>query len=200
MKRFLLLIVLFPLFTWSAYTQHFSLGIKGGITRYSLNPAQSIPSYGLASAGATNYGLLVQYKFNNTFGVQVEPSYINKNFKLSKENWYSSAGFNFFAFPILGKVYLGKRFSFNVGPEVTFLSNAGPDKDYFLFKNKLNIGLDAGASFIIGKRFYLGARYNMDLLPECKGIIYSDKAGSDVFLTDFKFKGWVFDLGFLIIK
>jgi len=118
------------------------------------------------------------------FGVQAEIS-VSEKFSFQPELLYSGQGsevnLNYLNMPLIGKYYLTKEFSIEVGPQIGFLLSKNNDTDV---KDSFR-ELDFGANFGIGYKFEsglnFGARYNLGLSDINNINGFSDKNRNGVF-------------------
>jgi len=197
MKRLTLLCLSIFIFKFS-YTQHISFGLKNGITYYKMRSTEELPAtVTFNKAVGLDAGFLINASFKKKLGIQIEPSFVGKSFQYKFRNNSGNNSFYYINCPILLKLFPTKPVSILLGPELAYMAVHDAN---FKFRSNLDLGIDAGLSFLMGKRIYLAIKYNVGLLPFSKAYTYENTNGNDVLLSKFYLQGWIFDFGVYILN
>ncbi|MDY4043058.1 MAG: porin family protein [Marinifilaceae bacterium] len=118
-------------------------------------------------------GVFADVRFNRYIGAQIEALYSRQGTR-HKENgtkWYFK--YDYVNIPILAKVYIFKRFSFDLGPQFGFLINdkvkwkttplKGTDERYSDIMKNFDFSLALGFSYDFKFGLVASARYNIGL-------------------------------------
>lgn len=199
MNKLNLLLLVLGLFTFTSYSQEFTLGARGGFNNYNIGDINS--RGGSIQAGkpdevfsptkelGTQFGAFLDVEFGKLF---IRPeinfeSFKNKyDFPLKEAKWNSSKvnipillGYKIFD-PV--SVYAGPSFNFYGdttldGVQVTSYSDGGPDLE------KTNVGIAFGAMLRIG-RFGIDLRYEAISQETQEELLDIDNGGFGVNLAD----------------
>jgi len=125
------------------------------------------------------FGGLIDFAVSEKFHIQPELLYTMEG------NGETDADLNFLRIPVLGKIYVDKGLSFQVGPEFAFVAGGGEIKRYL---KSMDIALGFGAGYELPSGLFFDARYNMGLTD-----LNDFPAGSGV--EDFKVTQNSFNIG-----
>lgn len=157
-----------------------NLGLKAGLNAayfHHTNISDFPNSTEYRSAVFFHVGLLSQQSFNDNWGLQTELIYNQKGASIADvRSGFSETKvrlrLNYLSLPIMA-TYQAGRFQIEAGPEVSYLlsanlrtdaPNSNPGMVESLYEEKdFNLGLNAGISFLVGRRFLPGVRYHYGL-------------------------------------
>lgn len=168
MKKVVLLTVVAVLGFVKMNAQEIKFGAKAGLNFAFINGDNS-----------GNYDPTTDYHF----GILAEIP-ISEKFSFQPELLYSGQGsetnLKYLNIPLMGKYYLTKGFSLEVGPKVGFLLSAkkGNQNKICLF-NKVDFGVNFGLGYKFDNGLNFGARYNLGLsnINDANGIVDKNKNG-----------------------
>ncbi|WP_166962086.1 porin family protein [Yeosuana marina] len=176
MKKLILVISIVLLSVKISAQENFRFGIKGGVNFSSLNNI-NYNGYKKIKTGI-NFGLLAEISLNDKFSIQPEILYSTQGVKTDLNlnaiaypgpgpiyQPYTEKGkyiFNYIQIPILAKVYLIKKLSFEIGPSFNFLTKSEQKSKSQTYRN---IGKDfefsgtLGFSYEISKKLFVSYRF-----------------------------------------
>lgn len=135
------------------------LGVKGGlnlsdVVLNNLNNPDLEPAYQIKAG--IHAGLFAVAEGENDFGLAVELLYSNKGV-----NALNRINLHYVTVPILLRYHLNERWIGEAGPEIGYLVTANSKYGNLnnTWDNKLDVGLDAGLQYQLGK-IYFGLRFN----------------------------------------
>ncbi|HEX9980718.1 MAG TPA: porin family protein [Flavobacterium sp.] len=154
-----------------------SFGVKGGVNFASIS-GDDIESPD--SRTSFHVGGLVEFPLASIFSLQVEAMYSGKGFEydnvLGDDGDHAELQLDYIDVPVLAKIYAFKGFSFEVGPQFSFLineefdyepnSNGGDielDDSEFEADNKFDFGVAGGVSFQTDMGLFASGRYTYGL-------------------------------------
>lgn len=158
MKKLLLFtaMAVFGLINMNA--QDFHLGAKVGINFsdiYGDNTGATDPITSII-----NFGVMGEMSFSEKFSFQPEIMYSIQGYSVNDD----LVSLNYLNVPLMGKYYVAKGFSLEVGPQIGFLLSAKDEsvnvKDNF---KTLDFGVNVGLGYKLNNGLNFGARYNMGL-------------------------------------
>jgi len=181
MKRVILLSLIIFIASYAVIGQQFSIGIKPNFliinAKYIENPnvfnihVDSRPSFG--------FGFTLRKSFIDQLAIQLEPTFIEKGYNL---DWgggnYDAYKNDYISFPTLLIVTPFKNFNLELGPELSYLVSSKINFSYGLTRNntskdihRFEASLVFGLSYSFFKRFDLGIRYGLGIIPYAKGLV-----------------------------
>ena len=170
MKKVVLITVLTVLGLTEVHAQKINFGAKAGLNIASIT-----------GDNTDNLDPITDFHF----GIQAEIS-ISEKFSFQPELLYSGQGskvhLNYLNIPLMGKYYVSKGFSLEMGPQLGFLLSAKNDdtdaKDAF---KSLDFGVNFGIGYKLDNGLNFSARYNLGLsdINDING--FSDKNRNGVF-------------------
>ncbi|TLX72995.1 PorT family protein [Labilibacter sediminis] len=193
MKRliFLTFLVLLFIFNTNVSAQEFKFGLVGGfnITKARLTnlpeDGRHIEEY--SPMVSYNFNGYIGYKSGGLIGISVEPGFIQKGgghkFYLDNGEENVRIQLNYLQLPVLVDFYVGKNLSLFVGPEFSYLLNAGTNDDLVdisvFYDKDFELSGVVGVSYNVHKNFDIGSRYSRGFSYTSK-ITFSDEAGNIV--------------------
>lgn len=185
MKKFVILSMLFTLYTFSLKAQ-IKVGIKGGFNLSNFY-ANQITDKNFKDGG--HFGLFLETSRNSFLGFRPELLYSMKGAEYHYGAYTSQANLGYLDMPFLLELNVVKIFNLQFGPQVSYLLHVNYSYIYQennhtvirrVIKDAINYspgdaGIAMGISFHIS-RFDLGFRYN-------RGFIAIDKKGHQVVIN-----------------
>ncbi|MES2574095.1 MAG: porin family protein [Bacteroidota bacterium] len=158
MKKAILIIALMFSATLSVKAQLLQIGVKAGLN-YANFTGTEIQTDAITSYHA---GLVAEIKLADKFAIQPELLYSTQgaSYEEAGEEFKNELGY--IAIPVLAKIYLGKSFSLELGPQASFLLSEKSDVD-FDDSNTFDFGLAGGLSYKITKNIFIQGRYVLGL-------------------------------------
>ncbi len=144
--------------TLSVKAQLLQIGVKAGLN-YANFTGTEIQTDAITSYHA---GLVAEIKLADKFAIQPELLYSTQgaSYEEAGEEFKNELGY--IAIPVLAKIYLGKSFSLELGPQASFLLSEKSDVD-FDDSNTFDFGLAGGLSYKITKNIFIQGRYVLGL-------------------------------------
>lgn len=170
MKKLVLIAVITVLGLANVYSQKINFGAKAGLNFASITGDNTDD---LDPITDFHFGLQAEIPLSEKFSFQPELLYSSQG---------SEVNLNYLNFPLMGKYYLTKGFSLEIGPQIGFLLSAKNDdtdvKDSF---KTLDFGVNFGVGYKLDNGLNFGARYNLGLsdINDING--FSDKNRNGVF-------------------
>ncbi|MTI30488.1 porin family protein [Xanthovirga aplysinae] len=214
MKKLLLFI-----FCISIIPQAFSqvnFKVKAGINYVGnyVMPSELLDGGNLKYRFGYHFGLGSKFNLNENFILNSELLFSNKGTKIQNSESKNSSGnsslhLNYLNLPIMIGYKTNKNLSFLAGPELGYLLSARgrspgsePANLSFLYNKKLDLGLAAGISYLIGEKIEIELRYIHGFLPVMDKIQWTDENGNLLDPSNSKEQNRTFQLsvGFLIGK
>lgn len=161
-----LLLVLHLLLGLSANAQNFKFGLIVGIDLSKSHMIIKTTENTLGKVypiAALNLNGFVSFKSSEFWGISVEPGFIQKGGKIKDKTSDFKYLYNYLQLPILGNLFVSKRFYVSIGPEVCYMI-----KSHFTRKFELS-GL-VGINYQLTDKFDIGMKYNHGLT-----YLYEDK-------------------------
>jgi hypothetical protein len=173
MKKELLIIGLTIFsFTLLHAQKKYYLGIRGGINFSNMTTGDS---YEKSGKTGTNIGLLAEISFCDKFSIQTEILFsiqgANTHLAMDGVPYPGNPSilpisaeykFNYVQIPVLAKVYLIKKLSFEIGPSFNFLTKGEQTSELYTAENignKFEFSGILGLSYKINKRIFVSSRY-----------------------------------------
>jgi len=158
MKKTLFVTVLLFAMTLSVQAQLLQIGVKAGLN-YANFSGTTIQTDAITSYHA---GLLAEIKLLDKFAIQPELLYTTQGATYNTVLGDVKNELGYIAIPVLAKIYLSKSFSFELGPQASFLLS---EKNNFNVSdpNTFEFAVDAGLSFKVTKSIFLQGRYVLGL-------------------------------------
>lgn len=150
MRKLVLITALAVLGLATVNAQKINFGAKAGLNFASItgdNIVDSGPTTGI------HFGVLAEIPLSEKFSFQPELLYSSQVLNL-----------NYLNIPLMGKYYLTKGFSLEVGPQIGFLLSANnDDNDVRNSFKTLDFGINFGVGYKLDNGLNFGARYNLGL-------------------------------------
>jgi len=158
MKKTILVAVLLLALSVNVQAQILQLGVKAGVNYANLTGSS------IQTDAITSYhgGLVAEIKLLDKFAIQPELLYTTQGatYKTALGDFKNELGY--IAIPVLAKIYLGKSFSLELGPQASFLLNK--KGDFTLYDpNTFDFALDAGLGLKLTKSIFIQGRYVLGL-------------------------------------
>lgn len=162
-KKILFVILMLLLPISSAFSQGVEWGVNAGLNVYYPGKHAEFDLLPGFYAGG-----FAEFPIDETFGVQGELLYAT-----FREGWQggtskSRGHRDYIVLPVMGKVYLSKRFSFDFGPQFGILLVDEVNGYSSERARKFDFSFGAGLSCKIGRRFDLSTRYNWGITRMAK--------------------------------
>jgi opacity protein-like surface antigen len=184
MKKTLALLIL-TISVYNGFSQTLNYGIGAGLNYSSLVLSDlkgDAPKYKLGF----QINAVIDFSVNNTFGLQIEPGFANRGTILSHIGQTDiKVNINYISVPILFKYSPKDKFSFLVGPELSYRLTAQSTQDgktidsKLIYDSKIDFGINAGLSYSLIDKFKIGLKYNRGFISTVKDLIFVDKFGQD---------------------
>lgn len=171
MKRLSTVILLFLLISNSSHAQQLRLGVKGGPSLVDLK-AVAAPD-GIVSEDSYykmrpsyHFGIFGIVDLSEKFYVQTELLYANKGFRSNDPRGSeSNIHLHYLTLPVLLNYRILEKVHVGVGGELGYRLAARSKYDgssvdvNFIYKRKLDVGIDVGLRYAITHKVSLGVRY-----------------------------------------
>ncbi len=174
MKKIILIASLFVVSTFSTFSQDLEWGIKAGL---NVSQVRSMSSKGPVDDRHAGFyaGVLAEYRFSDSFGLQGELLYSKIEEKTSgdgggESNHYYYHTWDYIVLPIMGKLYPFKNFSLEFGPQFGYMLSDEVHHYGDLKRRKFDFSIGAGAAYKIAGRVEVSFRYNWGLIELAKGV------------------------------
>jgi hypothetical protein len=158
MKKTILVTVLLFALSVNVQAQLLQLGVKAGIN-YANFSGTSVQTDAITSYHG---GLVAEIKLLDKFAIQPELLYTTQGatYKTALGDIKNELGY--IAIPVLAKIYLGKSFSLELGPQASFLLS---EKNNFDVNNAntFDFAIDAGLGLKVTKNIFIQGRYVLGL-------------------------------------
>jgi len=164
------LVFLLLLLSFNSFSQDvakLNVGLKAGLNLAGINNTRYYESHVEINLLKTPFGgVYLHYKPTPKFALQPELIYAVQGMNSKTESRNTDLKLSYLNISIMAKVYFGKRFNVQFGPQAGFLVNArekGIQRDYTLAVSKVNINRreyykNADLAFCLGFGFDLPAR------------------------------------------
>ncbi len=153
MRRIILILTFFVASSSVAFSQGPEWGAKAG-----LNASKGDPGFYV--------GLFAEQSVGRIFSIQGELLYASTLETGGGDGGSNETEFDrsYLVLPVMGKLYMTERFSFDFGPQFGILlpDNQGAER--------FDLSLGAGLSYRIGRRFEVSMRYNWGLIRTAKDL------------------------------
>ena len=158
MKKTILVIALMFTLPFITQAQLLQIGLKAGLN-YADFSGTDIQTEAITSYHA---GLIAEIKLLYKFAIQPELLYTTQGASYKTVAGDIKNELGYIAIPVLAKIYLGKTFSLEFGPQASFLLS---EKNNFDAKdpNSFDFSVDAGLSMKITKSIFIQGRYVLGL-------------------------------------
>lgn len=159
MKKLLLVAAVAVLGFSNVTAQNIKFGVKGGLNFAHIS-GDNTGEFGTVSA--FNLGVMSEIPITEKFSFQPELMYSGQGYGINDTNDFVSL--SYINMPLMGKYYVTKGLSLEVGPQIGYLIGAdfeGDDiKDNF---KKLDFGANVGLGYKLENGLNFGVRYNLGL-------------------------------------
>lgn len=158
MKKTILTSVLLLALSVNVQAQLLQLGVKAGIN-YANFTGSSVQTDAITSYHG---GLVAEIKLLDKFAIQPELLYTTQGATYKTVLGDVKNELGYIAIPVLAKIYLGKSFSLEFGPQASFLLNKKGD---FTINdpNTFDFAIDAGLGLKVTKSIFIEGRYVLGL-------------------------------------
>ena len=158
-----------------------NFGLKGGFNLANLHGEDvdtEGPRLGL------KFGGFMEYKVSENFSIQPELYYSQQGTKVEENNIDGTYKLDYLNLPVLGKIYVNKQFSINVGLQLGILLlgeleiESGDDsatKDIKDNLNKADFGFCFGGEFYVSDKISFNARLNSEIVGIFKDVDSEDE-------------------------
>ncbi len=160
---FVLLLIGLPL---NAQTKSF--GLKGGLNIASLRASINDMSDASDSKVGVHVGFYGEFPIANKFSIQPELLYSMNGGNVNEDGQKGGFALNYLAVPIMFKYYPVSKFSVELGPQFSFLTDSSITFDGLsadakeLFAN-IDLGIGVGANYHVSDKINLNLRYQMGI-------------------------------------
>jgi hypothetical protein len=158
MKKKILITTTFLLVAFNIQGQLLQFGMKAGLN-YSNFTGTEIQTDAITSY---HIGLVSEIKILEKFAIQPELIYTTQGATYNTFLGDVKNELGYIAIPVLAKIYLGKSFSIEMGPQASFLLSEKNDFDVNN-ANTFEFAIDAGLGFKITKSIFIQGRYVLGL-------------------------------------
>jgi len=146
------------LLSFYSNAQGLKFGLKAGVN-YS-----NYTGTGVNTDAITNFhaGLVSEIKVFKNFALQPELLYSSQGASLNSLGTQFKNELGYISIPVLAKFYLTDNFSFELGPQASFLLN---ERNNFSLQdsNTFDFAVAGGLSYKLGKHFFIQGRYGIGL-------------------------------------
>ncbi len=158
MKKTILVTALVFVMSFSAKAQLLQIGVKAGLN-YANFSGTDIQTDAITSYHA---GLIAEIKLLDKFAIQPELLYTTQGASYKDGINEIKNELGYIAIPVLAKIYLGKSFSLELGPQASFLLSKKGD---FTVNdpNTFDFAVDAGLGLKVTKQIFIQGRYVLGL-------------------------------------
>jgi hypothetical protein len=171
MKKILFVAVLTVFGIASSNAQAIKFGAKGGLNFASISGDNS---KNFDTVTAFNFGLMTEISVSEKFSFQPELMYSGQGYSFGDK----VAALDYLNIPLMGKFYVTKGLSLEVGPQVGFLLSAKTDNtDIKGLFNKVDFGVNAGLGYKFENGLNFTTRYNFGLSDITSSNTSSNKNG-----------------------
>jgi hypothetical protein len=157
MKKILLLAVVTVLGFTNVNAQEIKFGAKGGLNFATISGDNT---KGIDLVTSFNFGVLSEIPISDKFSFQPELMYSGQGYSFND----NTIALSYLNIPLMGKYYVTKGLSVEVGPQIGFLLAAKNEKidvkDSF---NTFDFGINFGLGYKLDNGLNFGARYNLGL-------------------------------------
>lgn len=163
MKKIILCVVVIFAFGY-VNAQKTQFGLKAGVNFVTLTGDTD----GASSIVGFNVGGFAEIKISEKFSIQPELLYSTQGAKVNSEGTDVEFNLSYLNIPVMAKYYVSPKFSFELGPQIGFLTSAkgktmGVSVDIKDFFKSTDFGLNFGAGYDFTNKFSAGVRYNLGL-------------------------------------
>ena len=175
MKKLLLVTVMTFFGLANLFAQEVEFGVKGGLNFASISGDNTGD---IDPVTSFNFGVMSEIPISEKFSFQPELMYSGQGYSIGDD----TVELSYLNLPLMGKYYVTKGLSLEVGPQIGFLlaaDNEGTDvKDSF---NSVDLGVNFGVSYKLDNGLYFGLRYTLGLsdINDLDG--FNDKNQNGVF-------------------
>lgn len=158
MKKTILVTALVFVMSFNAKAQLLQIGVKAGLN-YANFSGTDIQTDAITSYHA---GLIAEIKLLDKFAIQPELLYTTQGASYKDGINEIKNELGYIAIPVLAKIYLGKSFSLELGPQASFLLSKKGD---FTVNdpNTFDFAVDAGLGLKVTKQIFIQGRYVLGL-------------------------------------
>jgi len=161
MKKVLLVAVIGILGFTNVNAQDIEFGIKGGLNFSSIS-GDNTSELDIGITTDFNFGVFAEIPISEKFSFQPELMYSGQGY--AGKGADEIVVLNYLNMPLMGKYYVTKGLSLEVGPQIGLLlsaKNKSVDvKDYY---NDLDFGVNFGLGYKLNNGLNFGVRYNLGL-------------------------------------
>ena len=185
MKKFILMTAAFLIFSiaHSEEKKEIYIGIKSGLNLCSITNSDE---EGVSSSTLAGFhiGVLGEFRLGDNFAVQPELLYSTQGVKLGFEGEKGDLKMDYITVPLMVKYYVIESFSFELGPQIGFLTSAkatsgGESVDVKDTMKTTDFGLNFGLGYNITENFNFGLRYNLGLTQIQKDLVAGESASKN---------------------
>jgi len=161
---FLLLLIGLPL---NAQTKPF--GLKGGLNLASMIASADGNSDSSDSKIGVNLGFFGEFKVSEKFAIQPEILFNMQGANESEQGQSGGFKLNYISIPVMFKFYTSNKFSLELGPQFSFLTDSTVFLDQIsasgseLF-NSFDLNLGAGLNYEVSNKVFLNVRYMFGII------------------------------------
>lgn len=181
MKKVLLVTFITVLGLANVNAQEIKLGAKGGLNFSSIS-GDNTRGIDIGITTSFNFGVLAEIPISEKFYFQPEAMYSGQGYAGKDPD--DITVLNYLNIPLMGKYYLAKGFSLEVGPQIGFLlsaKNKDTDTDIKDAFNNVDLGVNFGLGYKFDNGLNFGVRYNLGLSDINNIDSLSDKNKNGVF-------------------
>lgn len=175
------MLVLFVISSQTTYGQKLKYGAVAGIDLANwiiTNPPVEY-NYPIFEGPLISFNIngYVGYRWSERLGNSIEPGYIRKG-----ENRGPKFALHYIQLPVFTDFYLGSRFFFSIGPELSYLlvaktNQEGLDNVTEVYDNRFELSGVVVANYSINKDFDIGLKFNHGITCVDKITLTSDTNG-----------------------
>lgn len=157
MKKLVLATVMMVFGLTNVLAQETQFGAKGGLNFASISGDNSEE---FESVTSFNFGIMAEIPIAEKFSFQPELIYSGQGYSIDD----NTVELNYLNIPLMGKYYVTKGLSIEVGPQIGFLLSAkNEDTDLKDLFNTVDFGANLGLGYKLDNGFNFGVRYNVGL-------------------------------------
>jgi opacity protein-like surface antigen len=156
---FVLLLIGLPL---NAQTKSF--GLKGGINLASMIASVDGSSESSDIKVGVHFGFFGEFKVSEKFAIQPEVLFNMQGANDSEQGQSGGFKLNYISIPVMFKFYTSNKFSLELGPQFSFLTDSTVFLDQISASgsevfNSFDLNLGAGLNYEVSNKVFLNARY-----------------------------------------
>jgi len=173
----------------TAFSQNFKFGLVAGFDIANAHLTNKPDGFGDNQVYypmiAYNFNGYIGYKKTESWGLSIEPGFIQKGGRQKSSDDYIRFNLNYIQLPVLFDYYIADKFYVSIGPELSYMMNAKvKSKDNSnditdLYDRRFELSGLVGINYRIIDKLDIGLRYNHGLTYTSK-ITWTNEFGESV--------------------